>query len=108
MEWRRSCPAGPIGYHKEALAFGQQTEHLDLSMFISNVGEDGFIRNSNYKTQTLNFNLRFKIDDKQNFYFKAITNWLDAQASLLGSPKDNSTPTSDKLAGADNLHGRDL
>ena len=70
---------GSYGYHKEALAFGQQTERLDLSMFISNVGEDGFIQNSNYKTQTLNFNLRFKIDDKQNFYFKAITNWLDAR-----------------------------
>ena len=70
---------GSYGYHKEALAFGQQTEHLDLSMFISNVGEDGFIQNSNYKTQTLNFNLRFKIDDKQNFYFKAITNWLDSR-----------------------------
>ena len=25
---------GSYGYHKEALAFGQQTEHLDLSMFI--------------------------------------------------------------------------
>ena len=70
---------GSYGYHKEALAFGQQTEHLDLSMFISNVAEDGFIQNSNYKTQTLNFNLRFKIDDKQNFYFKAITNWLDTR-----------------------------
>jgi iron complex outermembrane receptor protein len=70
---------GSFGYHKEAFAFGQQTEHLDLSMFASNVGEDGFIQNSNYKTQTLNFNLRFKIDDKQNFYFKAITNWLDAR-----------------------------
>ena len=70
---------GSFGYHKEAFAFGQQTEHLDLSMFVSNVGEDGFIQNSNYKTQTLNFNLRFKIDDKQNFYFKAITNWLDTR-----------------------------
>jgi iron complex outermembrane receptor protein len=70
---------GSYGYHKEAFAVGQQTEHLDVSLFASNVGEDGFIRNSDYKTQTLNFNLRFKIDDKQNFYFKAITNWLDTR-----------------------------
>lgn len=70
---------GSYGYHKEAFAVGQETEHLDVSLFASNVGEDGFIRNSSYKTQTLNFNLRFKIDDKQNFYFKAITNWLDAR-----------------------------
>ena len=54
-------------------------------MFASKVAEDGFIQNSNYKTQTLNFNLRFKVDDKQNFYFKAITNWLDTKVPT-GSP----------------------
>ncbi|MGC3972931.1 MAG: TonB-dependent receptor [Nitrospira sp.] len=70
---------GSYGYHKEAFAVGEQYENLDVSLFASNVGEDGFIRNSDYKTQTLNFNLRFKIDDKQNFYFKAITNWLDSR-----------------------------
>lgn len=70
---------GSFGYHKEAFAIGQQTDHLDISMFASNVGEDGFIRNSDYKTQTLNFNLRFKIDEKQSFYLKAITNWLDTR-----------------------------
>lgn len=70
---------GSYGYHKEAFAVGQKTEHLDISMFASNVGEDGYIANSSYKTQTLNLNLRFKIDDKQNFYFKAITNWLDSR-----------------------------
>ena len=70
---------GSYGYHKEAFAVGQETEHLDISMFASNVQEDGYIRNSGYKTQTLNINLRFKIDDKQNFYFKAISNWLDSR-----------------------------
>jgi iron complex outermembrane recepter protein len=68
---------GSFGYHKEALAVGKQYENLDVSLFASNVGEDGFIRHSNYSTQTINLNLRFRIDDKQNFYFKAITNWLD-------------------------------
>lgn len=70
---------GSYGYHKEAFAVGQETEHLDVSLFASNVGEDGYIANSSYKTQTINFNLRFKIDDKQNFYFKAISNWLDSR-----------------------------
>jgi iron complex outermembrane receptor protein len=70
---------GSYGFHKEAFAVGQQTDRLDVSLFASNVGEDGFIRNSDYTTQTLNFNLRFTIDDKQNFYFKAITNWLDTR-----------------------------
>jgi iron complex outermembrane receptor protein len=68
---------GSFGYHKEALAVGKQYENLDVSLFASNVGEDGYIRHSNYSTQTINLNLRFRIDDKQNFYFKAITNWLD-------------------------------
>lgn len=70
---------GSYGYHKQAFAIGEQYENLDVSLFASNVGEDGFIRNSDYKTQTLNFNLRFRIDDKQNFYFKAISNWLDTR-----------------------------
>src|SRR6187549_1354825 len=70
---------GSFGYHKEALAVGQQYEHLDVSLFASNAAEDGFIQNSDYTTQTLNFNLRFTIDDKQSFYFKAITNWLDTR-----------------------------
>ena len=68
---------GSFGYHKEATAVGKQYENLDASLFVSNVGEDGYIRHSNYSTQTINLNLRFRIDDKQNFYFKAITNWLD-------------------------------
>src|SRR6185436_9910459 len=68
-----------FGYFKQAFAIGQHTDRLDLAMFASNVAEDGFIRNSNYNTQTLNFNFRFKVDDKQNFYFKAISNWLDTR-----------------------------
>lgn len=70
---------GSFGYHKQAFAFGKDTEHLDVSMFVSNVGEDGYVQNSEYKTQTLNFNLRFKLDDKQSFYVKAISNWLDTK-----------------------------
>jgi iron complex outermembrane receptor protein len=70
---------GSYGYFKQAFAFGQQTERLDLAMFASNVSENGYIRWSDYNTQTLNFNLRFKVDDKQNFYFKAITNWLNTK-----------------------------
>jgi iron complex outermembrane receptor protein len=70
---------GSYGYFKQAFAVGQQFQNLDISMFASNAAEDGFIRNSDYTTQTLNMNLRFTIDDKQSFYFKAITNWLDAR-----------------------------
>jgi len=70
---------GSYGFFKQAFAVGKQYDHLDVSLFASNVTEDGFIRNSDYSTQTMNFNLRFNIDNKQNFYFKAITNWLDTR-----------------------------
>ena len=70
---------GSFGYFKQAFAVGKQYQNLDVSLFASNAAEDGFIRNSDYNTQTLNFNLRFTIDDKQSFYFKAISNWLDTR-----------------------------
>jgi iron complex outermembrane receptor protein len=71
--------AGSYGYQKYAFAAGQQTAKVDIAMFASQVAEDGYISHSGYNTQTLNFNVRFKVDDKQNFYFKALSNWLDAQ-----------------------------
>src|SRR6185295_8442242 len=70
---------GAYGYQKYGLAVGQETDKVDIAMFGSQVMEDGFIQNSNYNTQTLNFNFRFKVDDKQNFYFKAISNWLNTK-----------------------------
>jgi len=85
---------GSYGFHKEAVAIGRQYKNLDVSMFASNVGEDGFIQYSNYNTQTLNLNMRFTIDEKQNFYFKFITNWLETrvptrlkQAQFLADPR---------------------
>ncbi|HTL60667.1 MAG TPA: TonB-dependent receptor [Nitrospira sp.] len=70
---------GSFGYFKQAFAVGKRYDNLDVSLFASNAAEDGFIQNSNYNTQTLNFNFRFTVDDKQNFYFKAIANWLDTR-----------------------------
>ncbi|GJL70290.1 MAG: TonB-dependent receptor [Nitrospirales bacterium] len=70
---------GSYGFNKQAVALGTQYKNLDVSMFASNVGEDGFIDNSKYNTQTLNLNFRFTIDDKQNLYVKAMTNWLDTK-----------------------------
>ena len=70
---------GSYGYQKYGLAVGQETDKVDIAMFASEVKEDGYIQNSNYNTQTLNLNFRFKVDDKQNFYFKAISNWLNTK-----------------------------
>ena len=68
---------GSFGYNKEAIALGHQYKNLDVSIFASNAAENGYIDHSQYNTQTLNFNFRFTINDKQNLYVKAITNWLD-------------------------------
>ena len=70
---------GSFGYQKYAFAVGQEYNNLDIALFGSQQLEDGFIRNSNYDTQTLNFNFRFRVDDKQSLYFKALTNWLDTR-----------------------------
>jgi iron complex outermembrane receptor protein len=70
---------GSYGYQKYGFAVGQQFDNVDISLFGSHVSEDGFIRHSDYSTQTMNFNFRVKVDDKQNLYFKAITNWLDSR-----------------------------
>lgn len=68
---------GSYGYNKQAVALGTQYKNLDVSIFASNAAENGYIHHSGYNTQTLNFNFRFTIDDKQNLYIKAMTNWLD-------------------------------
>lgn len=68
---------GSWGFHKEAIAVGKEYTNLDASLFASYAREDGFIQHSDYNTATVNLNLRFRIDDKQNFYFKAINNDLD-------------------------------
>jgi len=72
---------GSFGYNKQAMALGHQYKNLDVSIFASNAAENGYINHSQYNTQTLNFNFRFTINDKQNLYVKAITNWLDTKVS---------------------------
>src|SRR5690349_1993486 len=51
---------GSFGYQKYGVAIGQETDKFDISMFGSHVSEDGYIKHSNYNTQTLNFNVRYK------------------------------------------------
>ena len=70
---------GSYGYQKYGVAIGQKTDRFDISMFGSHVAEDGYIQHSNYNTQTINFNVRYNIDDRQTFYFKAINNWLNTK-----------------------------
>ena len=97
---------GSFGFQKYAFAVGQEFSNLDISMFGSQQQENGFIQHSAYNTQTLNFNFRFKVDDKQNFYFKALSNWLDTQvptrltqAQFIANPRQSggTNPSNDAL-----------
>ena len=77
-------------------------------MFGSKVRKTDLSRHSNYNTQTLNLNFRFKIDDKQNFYFKAITNWLNTESADQTDPSRSLLPTTGRQAGTNDLYARHL
>jgi iron complex outermembrane receptor protein len=69
---------GSFGYQKYALAYGTSTPNVDVAFFGSYAGEDGYIDHSGYFTTTENLNFRYHIDDRQDIYFKAINNDLNA------------------------------
>jgi iron complex outermembrane receptor protein len=69
---------GSFGYQKAGLAYGSNTPHDDVALFVSNVREAGYIQHSDYFTHTENLNFRFHIDDNQDIFFKAINNDLAA------------------------------
>ena len=69
---------GSFGYQKYAVAIGREYSDVDVAVFASQVAEDGYLRHSDYNTQTVNLNFRFKLGDKDNFYVKAVTNALNA------------------------------
>ncbi len=69
---------GSYGYQKYAVAVGREYGDVDIAVFASQVAEDGYLRHSDYNTQTVNLNFRFKLGDKDNFYVKAVTNALNA------------------------------
>ena len=70
---------GSYGYQKYGVAFGQETDKLDVAMFASQVAEDGLSRTAITTPRRLISIFASRSDDKQNFYFKAISNWLDTR-----------------------------
>lgn len=85
--------AGSYGYVKTGIAIGKEYTNLDVSLFASHQREDGFLEWSDYDTSTVNLNLRFKIDDKQSFYFKAINNDMDSKfPTRLTQAQFNANP----------------
>ncbi len=84
---------GSYGYFKSALAVGKDYGNVDIALFASHQREDGFLEWSDYDTSTVNLNIRFRIDDKQSFYFKAINNEMDSKfPTRLTQAQFNSVP----------------
>lgn len=63
---------GSYGYHKEAIAVGKEYGNLDIALFSSYQREDGWRSNSQYWMATVNLNVRYRVDDRQTLYFKAV------------------------------------
>ncbi len=63
---------GSYGYHKEALAIGKEYGNLDIALFSSYQREDGWRDHSQYWMSTVNLNVRYRIDDRQTLYVKAV------------------------------------
>ena len=78
-DWKPSSREDHLGTRSMGSPSARKRTKFDIAMFGSQMAADGFIQHSNYNTQTINFNVRYKLDDRQNFYFKAITNWLNTK-----------------------------
>lgn len=63
---------GSYGFHKEAIAVGKEYGNLDIALFSSYQREDGWREHSEYWISTVNLNVRYRIDDRQSLYVKAV------------------------------------
>ena len=79
MDWKRSSRAAPMDIRSTGLPSVRKRRSLISPCSGVIHQKTAIFRHSNFSTQTLNFNVRYKIDDRQNFYFKAITNWLNTK-----------------------------
>ena len=52
---------GSYGYQKYGVAIGREYGDVDVALFASQVSEDGYLRHSDYNTQTVNLKFRFKL-----------------------------------------------
>jgi iron complex outermembrane receptor protein len=69
---------GSFGYLNNYLNYGQKAGNAEVSLFASDTRGDGFIQNSWFNTQTVNFLATVKATPDDRFTFKLINNDLDA------------------------------
>ena len=68
---------GSFGYLNNYLSYGQKAGNAEVSLFTSDARGDGFIQNSWFNTQTVNFLATVKVTPDDRFTFKLINNNLD-------------------------------
>ena len=67
-----------FGYLNNYMTYGQKVGNVEASLFASDTRGDGFIQNSQFNTQTVNFLATVKATPDDRFTFKLINNNLDA------------------------------
>ncbi len=73
---------GSFGYLNNYLTAGQKVGNAEISLFASNASGDGFIQNSWFNTQTVNFLATVNVTPDDRLTFKLINNDLDARLPL--------------------------
>jgi iron complex outermembrane recepter protein len=68
---------GSFGYLNNYLTYGQKVGNAEVSLFASDAQGDGFIQNSRFNTQTVNFLGTVQATPDDRFTFKLINNDLD-------------------------------
>ncbi|MBN8991052.1 MAG: TonB-dependent receptor [Rhizobiales bacterium] len=73
---------GSFGYLNNYLAAGQKVGNFEASLFASDARGDGFIQNSWFNTQTVNFLATLQATPDDRFTVKLINNNLDARLPI--------------------------
>src|SRR5246127_1365237 len=73
---------GSFGYLNNYMTYGQKGGNFEGSLFASDARGDGFIQNSWFNTQTVNFLGTWKATPDDRFTFKLINNDLSARLPL--------------------------
>ena len=76
---------GSFGYFSNYLAAGKKVGNFEASLFASDVRGDGFIGNSWYNTQTVNFLATLQATSDDRFTVKLINNDLSTRLPLRSS-----------------------
>jgi iron complex outermembrane recepter protein len=77
--------AGSFGYLNNYIAAGQKTGNFESSLFASDVRGNGYLGNSWYNTQTVNFLATLQATPDDRFTVKLINNTLDARLPIRSS-----------------------